>query len=342
MLSIHTGRLVLVRERTSFVISREQDKTVIGYGSYETEMGEIFVHIDEKFRGQGYGAEVAKALIWHAFEELDLDGVSARPEPGCEAAIRLLDSLGFVRGADAWALYHTDCLPGPEWNLRDIYRPEPMGAFFDVRAEGYNEHMLSDGGGEAYAKLGACVPKTNKPIKILDVGCGTGIELDNIWQSAPNAQIICVDLSRGMLELLLKNHVERRAQIKVVQASYVTWNYPVAAFDLAISSATMHHFWEAEKVAIYRKILGSLKSGGAYIESDFIVGKLHAEQYRKRYEVFTANLGRVPEAGEFHIDIPLSLDTQVRLLSDAGFREVEVLDDDVKPRWSGAILKAIK
>ena len=342
MASIQTARLALTGEGASFAICRAQDDGVIGHANCRSESGEISIRIDEEFRGQGYGAEAAKTIIWYAFEELDLDVVAARPESGCATAIRLLTSLGFVRGADAWVLYHTDRLPGPEWNLTEIYRPEPMGEFFDARADGYDAHMFSGGGGEAYAKLGACMPKTEEAIEILDVGCGTGIELDYIWQSSPNARITCVDLSRGMLDLLLKNHAEKRAQIAALEASYVTWDYPEAAFDIALSSQTMHHFWEEEKVGIYRKIWSSLKNGGAYIESDFIVDGLCAEQYRRRYGIIVSGLGEPPKAGEYHIDLPFTIEIQARLLREAGFRDVAVLSDDVKPRWSGAILKAVK
>jgi hypothetical protein len=30
----------------------------------------------------------------------------------------------------------TDYLPDPEWDIHSLYKPEPMGAFFDTRASG--------------------------------------------------------------------------------------------------------------------------------------------------------------------------------------------------------------
>lgn len=290
----------------------------------------------------GYGTQAARAAVWHAFENLGLDVVSARADSENRAARRILEKLGFVANAGEWRLYHTDHLEGPGWDWHDVARPERMGAFFDARADGYDEHMLSFGGGASYAKLGACVPETVEPIQILDIGCGTGIELDHIWRKAPNAHVTCVDLSRQMLELLVENHRTHLKQIEVVEASYVDWDYPIEAFDLVISSNTIHHFWEAEKVAIYKKILSSLKPGGAYIESDFIVDAWCEKHYKNRYGIFVENLGRAPRPGEFHIDIPFTIERQTRLLREAGFRAVELLDDSVRPSWSGAILKAIK
>ncbi len=340
---IETGRLALIPDAQSaqFEICKRRNNGSVGRMIVGSD-GSIFVRVDEDFRRKGYGTEAARAAVWHAFEKLDRDVVSARIESANLPAQRTLETLGFVEHAGEWRLYHTDHLPGPDWDSHDIARPEGMGAFFDARADGYDAHMFSFGGGASYAKLGACVPETGDAVRILDIGCGTGIELDYIWQRAPHAHVTCVDLSRGMLDLLIENHRERTGQIAVVEASYVDWAYPKESFDLVISSNTMHHFWESEKVAIYRRVLSTLAAGGAYIESDFIVDAWCEKQYRKRYEIFVERLGRTPEAGEFHIDIPFTIERQTLLLQEAGFQAVEVLDDSVKPRWSGAILKAIR
>ena len=193
-----------------------------------------------------------------------------------------------------------------------------------------------------YQKFGACFPKTDEAVQILDVGCGTGIELDYIWEQMPNAHITCVDVSRGMLEMLLKNHPGSHDRITVIEASYIDWPYPENDFDIVVSNMTMHHLWPEEKVAVCRKIISTLKPGGEYIEGDFIVkDDLMAEQYKRQYEIITTNLTDKAKAGEYHIDIPCTLEVQQKLLQDAGFSSIEVLDDNIN-RGNGAILKARK
>jgi tRNA (cmo5U34)-methyltransferase len=155
----------------------------------------------------------------------------------------------------------------------------------------------------------------------------------------PNAHVTCVDLSREMLDLLLRNHADRQEQITVVEASYVDWAYPEGAFDLVVSNQTMHHFLPEKKVEIYRNILGALKPGGSYIEGDFMVDAALAEEYGARYERLTAGKA---EAGEFHIDVPLTVETQKKLLREAWFGAVEVLADDIKAERSYAVLRATK
>jgi tRNA (cmo5U34)-methyltransferase len=144
------------------------------------------------------------------------------------------------------------------------------------------------------------------------------------------------------LDISIRNHPGRETQITVTEASYVDWEYPKDAFDLAVSNQTMHHFLPGKKTEIYRKILGALKPGGSYIEGDFIVDDSLAEQYKARYKRLTANLPKTADSGAYHIDIPLTVETQKKLLQDAGFGSVEVLADATKAEWSYAVLRATK
>ena len=82
---------------------------------------------------------------------------------------------------------------------------EDMALFFDRRANDYDEHMK-------YWKLSKFLEvtenissTTSKP-RILDLGCGTGGEIEYILKRNPTAQITCVDLSKTMLDILQENY----------------------------------------------------------------------------------------------------------------------------------------
>lgn len=62
---------------------------------------------------------------------------------------------------------------------------EKMSDFFTARVEGYDEHMLTnvEGCKEAYKKMSMLVPKTCTTL--IDLGCGTGLELDEIFKVMP-------------------------------------------------------------------------------------------------------------------------------------------------------------
>ncbi|MCL2060357.1 MAG: bifunctional GNAT family N-acetyltransferase/class I SAM-dependent methyltransferase [Oscillospiraceae bacterium] len=315
---------------------------------------EILFSIADEYHSSGYATEAGKAMIWWAFVKAGQEVLSAIVKPENKASRRVIEKLGFVFGDtrilpydghdcefDYFRLYCTDDLPGPEWDIHSLYRPEPMGAFFDARSDIYNDKMLSGSGLEDYKKLGACFPKTDRALNILDIGCGTGIELDYIWEQAPNAHIACVDVSRGMLDLLLDDHPGSHDKITIIEASYIDWAYPQSAYDIVVSNMTMHHLWPDEKVGVYRKIRNAIKPGGCYMEGDFMVDALAVKQYRQRYEIITANLPDKAAPGEYHIDIPCSVETQMELLRNAGFGSVEILCEDIN-RGNGAILLARK
>ena len=340
-----------------FVIESKADAEVIGIAGVEPSEKldgetELVYFIAERRQNKGYATEACKAVIWWAFEQAAQNFLSTTINPENGASRRVLDKLGFVhcgtrtlprkdgtRTYDYFRLYHTDRLPNPEWDIHSLYKPEPMGAFFDVRSDEYNEVMLSGSGVEDYKKLGACFPKTNKALNILDIGCGTGIELDYIWAQAPNAQITCVDVSRGMLDLLLKKHPDNHDRIIIIEASYIDWTYPENAYDIVVSNMTMHHLWPDEKIGVYRKIRNAIKSYGCYIEGDFMVEDLAVKQYQRIYEIITANVPDKAEPGEYHIDIPCSVEKQIELLRNAGFGSVEVLCENIN-HGNGAILQA--
>ena len=56
---------------------------------------------------------------------------------------------------------------------------ERMSEFFEKRLNGYDEHMLTniESAREFYPFTAECLPKVNG-CRVLDLGCGTGLELE--------------------------------------------------------------------------------------------------------------------------------------------------------------------
>jgi hypothetical protein len=63
--------------------------------------------------------------------------------------------------------------------------------------------------------------------------------------------------------------------------------------------------------------------------------------YWARYEKIMQN-NPAAEIGQYHIDIPCSLETQKRLLEQAGFSPILVLEDRIYEKNNLAILRAEK
>jgi tRNA (cmo5U34)-methyltransferase len=197
---------------------------------------------------------------------------------------------------------------------------EKMDDFFTARIDMYEEHMLK-GGKEDYQKLAGLVPVNSR--KILDPGCGTGLELDEIFQRLPDVSIVGIDLTRVMLDKLKQKHPDKNMEL--ICGSYFDVDLGENTFDTAVSFQTMHHFPCTEKVGLYTKIRKALNPGGVYIEGDYMVTEqaiedvLYVESLKLRRET------DVPQGEFYHIDIPCTVDNQIAMFKQAGFSSADMV-----------------
>ena len=226
---------------------------------------------------------------------------------------------------------------------------ELMAEFFDRRVGGYEEHMqeILPAFDEFYSSVAEQIPATGEPMSILDLGCGTGLELDFIFARAPNARVTAVDLSSEMLARL-KARLERAwygPRVEIAQGSYLTMPFRAGGFDCVVSVQTMHHFTPDVKLGLYTRIAHALKAGGMYIEGDYVVPPDEERSLLARYAETVKSLRAngtigVDELvdGKYHIDIPLSVQSQVAILRQAGFADVEVVFE----QGAAAVFRAVK
>jgi len=205
-------------------------------------------------------------------------------------------------------------------------KPEKMGEFFKARVNGYDEHMRLnvDAFNEIYTRVAEPIEQSQVPVNLLDLGCGTGLELAAIFQKNPNACVTGVDLSREMLDRLAEKYADKNKQIDFKLGSYLEIPFPEKKYDYALSVMTLHHLTKEEKVSIYQKILNTLKDEGTYIEADYVViPSEEADRYR-RYQEIKQTYG-IKDMHNYHVDIPFSKNTQTHLFFEAGFNSVEVI-----------------
>lgn len=206
-------------------------------------------------------------------------------------------------------------------------KPEEMESFFQIRADGYDEHMRNNVSSfdVLYSKISEPIRPTEEKIEILDLGCGTGLELEEIFKRAPNCLITGIDLSEQMLNRLREKYQNFLKQIKLIKDSYITYPFNQRKYDYIISVMTMHHWLEEEKLTLYKKIRAALKDGGKYIEGDYIVSEEEEKEFLLNYE---RQMKLIDKDGLYHIDIPMTEKKQIRLLKEAGFGNVEIIHRD--------------
>ncbi len=205
-------------------------------------------------------------------------------------------------------------------------RPEEMSQFFDKVVSGYDAHMKETikSFDDFYSAISMPITETNEEISILDLGCGTGLEIQYILEKCPNALITGMDVSDGMLRELSRKYTRHIDQIKLVNDSYLTARLGESMHHYIVSVMTMHHLLPDIKLGIYKNIRNALKSGGIYIEGDYIVSPHKEKCYLEAYDEKVADFNTY-QNGKYHIDIPFSIETQTKLLLDAGFSSIKVI-----------------
>ena len=200
---------------------------------------------------------------------------------------------------------------------------EKMGAFFGSRLEGYEEHQLTaiQGAEEFYPLTASLLPKGEACI--LDLGCGTGLELGYYFQRNPQARITGVDLAPGMLAALREKFPDK--PLTLIQGSYFDVPLGEDCYDAAVSVESLHHFTKAEKVPLYRKVRTALKQDGYFILTDYFAASEEEETF------FRQELARLKQEqglrdGDFyHYDPPLTVAHETQALLEAGFSQVEAV-----------------
>jgi tRNA (cmo5U34)-methyltransferase len=215
-----------------------------------------------------------------------------------------------------------------EKNIREITEwydeigskaPEEMAGFFTARLDGYEEHMKENF--DFYKHLPKFLP--NKTKTLLDLGCGTGLELDEIFKVYPDIRVTGIDMAHSMLEELAKKNSGRN--IDIICADYFAYDFGRQRYDAVVSVQSLHHFKFGKKGEMYKKIYGALKPGSVYIEADYTASsdeheKLCQDFYDRQREKFN-----VPDDMFVHIDMPLTLGHRKELFLAAGFSRIDTV-----------------
>lgn len=200
---------------------------------------------------------------------------------------------------------------------------EPMADFFKARVEGYDEHMLNEveGCSEGYRKMAELVPVSAK--HVLDLGCGTGLELDELFKLNSDVEVTGIDLTVEMLNLLRQKHPGKK--LRLINASYFDVELGIEVYEGAISFQSLHHFTHEQKSSLYGRVYDSLKAGGLYIEGDYMVTDQDEEDFHFSELKRIKQEQGIPEDEFYHYDTPCTIDNQIMLLNKAGFRNVKMV-----------------
>ena len=201
---------------------------------------------------------------------------------------------------------------------------EKMAEFFENRLNGYDEHMMTgiEAADEFYPFTASLLP-TAKGSRVLDLGCGTGLELEKYFPLCPSARVTGIDLSEAMLNALKKKFTDK--DITLIVGSYFDVPLGENVFDAAVSVESLHHFTKDEKIPLYKKLHTALRSNGYLILTDYFAATDDEEQtHRNNLNALKAEQG-IRDDEFYHYDTPLTVQHETEALLEAGFASVQVL-----------------
>ena len=214
---------------------------------------------------------------------------------------------------------------------------EKMSDFFEARLDGYDSHMMTniECASEFYPFTAKQLP-TAENCCILDLGCGTGLELQEYYQRNSSAKVTGIDLSEGMLTELQRKFVGK--DITLILGSYFDVPLGENVFDAAVSVESLHHFTKEEKVGLYSKLHIALKDDGYFILTDYFSLSDDEERMHRNNLIALKTEQGITDDEFYHYDTPLTVKHELEALVEAGFASVEVLNN-----WEATYtVKAVK
>lgn len=214
---------------------------------------------------------------------------------------------------------------------------ERMDIFFENRLAGYDEHMLTniEGANEFYKFTAAQLPM-KADSEVLDLGCGTGLELEEYFSLNPSVHITGIDLSAAMLNALAKKFPNKN--LHLMNGSYFEVSFGSKKYTAAVSVESLHHFTEKQKISLYRKLFQALAADGYFILTDYFAETSELEkEYFDNLKKLKQEQNIVDDAF-YHYDTPLTVEHEMKILSSVGFSSVKILKN-----WGATyILKAMR
>jgi tRNA (cmo5U34)-methyltransferase len=186
---------------------------------------------------------------------------------------------------------------------------------------------------DIFASAQEIVPfSTEKAIRVIDLGAGTGLFSEFILQRFPKAQFTLIDLAGRMLDVARMRFQAHGEQFKFVEGDIRSLGEYSDA-DLVISSLAIHHLDDEEKRALFMAVYSALNENGAFINVDQIKGPSLSLQ--SLYWQTWLNKVRKNGASEEQIQSSIQRRTtydrdalmtdQLWWLKEAGFASVDVI-----------------
>ncbi len=129
-----------------------------------------------------------------------------------------------------------------------------------------------------YARQPDVAAKLQGGARVLEVGCGTGMQLEALAQTYPKASFVGIDVVAGMLEIgteaIRDAGLSGRIDFRQVRAESIDYS---DEFDIALMNVVMHELRPEIRPAAVGKVFEALRPGGMLVSNDFAYPNTLAE-----------------------------------------------------------------
>ena len=129
--------------------------------------------------------------------------------------------------------------------------------FYDELASSYNDiiYRCAPRYDEMQMTMVDYVPNDLQPLRILDLGCGTGNLTLRVLEAFPEAEVVALDLSAEILDVCRRQCGTDR--VSYLQQDFYSLDLPDAEFDLVVSSIAIHHVDDPAKQRLFNDVYAS-------------------------------------------------------------------------------------
>jgi len=90
---------------------------------------------------------------------------------------------------------------------------------------------------------------TEQPLKILDIGTGSGCIAVSLAKQLPNAEVYALDVSPAALEMAHYNAQQNAVELNTIEANVLEWKPTDLSFDIIVSNPPYVRESEIERMA---------------------------------------------------------------------------------------------
>jgi len=169
---------------------------------------------------------------------------------------------------------------------------------------------------------------------LLDIGCGGGNYTLKMLEKIANLNCTLIDLSKPMLDKAFERVSQKTTnEVTILQGDIREVELPENHYDIILAGAVLHHLRDdADWETTFRKLFKLLRPGGCLMISDLITQdtEILNDYTWERYGDYLESLSgkeyrqKVLDYVDKE-DSPRSMNFQLDLMKQVGFRKVEIL-----------------